>query len=254
MANGWQYRKLDRTHKDGSEYFREEEVEQEIRRLHALPDSARRRELLDDSRRAVGRRFREETIVYAIRQYYASGDWDAVQALTALLCGRIAGRIQRLAKNYHLPEDRWEDVHMDLISWLCEAVRSDSASNSFAEVRFWRWISRRASALFRAEVNRDSDALLESELERGDENSESPLNRLVADGYGPEILAIASNVLSGLRLDDQALLRAKYVDQIPETSRNVDELTLAKMFGLSDRAIRYRLCKIEERLLAGEKQ
>jgi hypothetical protein len=251
MENGWKYRKLDRTHKDGTAYFREGDVEEEIRRLHAFPDSARRRELLDDSRRATGRRFREETIVYAIRQYHASGDWDAVQALTELLCERIAGRIQRLAKNYHLPEASWEDVHMDLLIWLCEAVRSDSSSNSFAEVRFWRWISRRATALFKAMATQDSEASLESELEYGDEPSESPLNRVMSDGFGPELLAVASDLLSSLRLDDQALLRAKYVDLIPETSRDKNELTLAKMFGLTDRAIRYRLRRIEEHLAAG---
>jgi RNA polymerase sigma factor (sigma-70 family) len=244
IPDGWIYTPMVRSHRDGRPYQRNAEVERQISFLHSLPDSRRRAELLGDARSARERQFKEETIVYAIRQYHRLCDTDAVDALAHILVHRIAGSVQRLARSKRVDPENIFDLHQDMAVWLWEAVRSDADADTYGEVCFWPWMLRRANTLLKALRSTRIMERHESDFDIGNDSSSSPIDLAPSPGLDPAALAELRHLLDRLDPDDRELFELKYFYEVPETSQDSEATTLANIYGVSDRTIRNRLKRI----------
>ncbi len=121
-------------------------MEAQLAELSALPVDALVARLEADA----GRRYANETLVWAVRALILAGLADPARRLLKVLAIRVRGRTSR-----HL--DIWgirgrearEDAAQDILRMMFECVLSTQRDQEFWECRFWTCFDRRARSLLR---------------------------------------------------------------------------------------------------------
>lgn len=245
----WRPRALTRTRRDdGALYRREETVEREILSLCRLPDRQRRDELTRDHHRVADRRWREETLVYALREYARCGDDEAAWQIAEILTERIGGHVARQIARWRLSPEDADDCVRDLYAVLFDALFDRSSSAEFWEVRFWVCVDRRLWNLVeKRQATTDAVADEFGETSEGDA-LESRLLRIADDSAGPEERAQRNAALALLADHERMAIYLKYVEGLVEESDDPERMTIARMLGVSGRSVRNYLRRAEAKL------
>jgi RNA polymerase sigma factor (sigma-70 family) len=197
--------------------------------------------------------FQEECLVYLIRRFQRVDDRTMVNLLTQALIQRCAKHIDKLVRSMIDPvyaQDCYQDVIGSVFGQIID-FSSDKAD--FAQVRFWLWLDRVTFKVFRKywkkqaedwdtdSIDDDEDEARRSKLRKTVEGLEDPAPM-------PDLRAINTEALSILDPNERVLFELRYYEEWEIENQNPSVMTISKFFGVSDRAIRYRLEKIEAKL------
>jgi RNA polymerase sigma factor (sigma-70 family) len=173
--------------------------------------------------------------------------------LTEELIKRCAKHINKLIEATlarRLVEEAYTDAINEVFSQILD-VASDRCD--FAQVRFWFWLDRVLIKVLRRywkQQARDWETV--SLDDERDEAKQAELwqkvEAKVDHSDTPEMQAINSEALSILEPEERMLFMLRYYEEMEIENKDPAVMTISKYFGISDRAVRYRLVNIKEKL------
>ena len=238
--------------RDGKTYHRRPEVEMQIAEAILIGQNELIKRVNIRDFTAPGY-FQEETLVYLIRWFYQVDDRAMVNPLTQALIHRCNKHIDKLVRSMIDPayaKDSYQDVIGEV---FCQIIDLSSDKADFAQVRFWFWLDRVTFKVFRKYWKKqaedwDTDSIDDDEDEERRSKLWKKLDGLKDQSPLPDLQAINVEALSVLDSNERLLFVLRYYEEWEIENQDSSVITISKFFGVSDRAIRYRLEKVEKKL------
>lgn len=252
MTTGSKVEPLTRRRADGQVYQRDSEVEKQIAEAISIDVS----ELSERVKIRVFKApdyFQEEVLVYLIRNFHKLGNDSIVNSLTQALIARCAKHINKLIEatvERRFVDEAYTDSISEVFSQILD-LTSDRCD--FAQKRFWFWLDRVLMKVLRRYWKQQAqDWKTDSLDDVRDEAKQAELWQQVDSKVDrsdtPELQAINSEALGILEPEERMLFMLRYYEEMEIESKDPSVMTISKYFGISDRAVRYRLVNIKEKL------
>jgi RNA polymerase sigma factor (sigma-70 family) len=227
---------------ESGKYYREADVERQIRELNGVST----RELLrlaQQSDHTAPDFIKEETLVYFLREAMRSQNPYLASDLHEILTRRAAGKIRRLVSvRKMLSEQRTQDCEYDIYSQMAQCLFEVTTATEFWEVHFWQSLQRLTNNIASRYQTAEWREIHPKVFEDGEEDERDFLDE-------------ASTV------DFQSIENQNFIQQaicvLPEHERQVFLLThqyqwnqtqIADKMGVTDRTVRTWLRSAERRL------
>jgi len=252
MTTGSKVEPLTRRRADGQVHQRDSEVEKQIAEAISIDVSQLIERVKIRDFKAPGY-FQEEALVYLIRNFHKLGNDSLFNSLTQALIARCAKHINKSIEatvERRFVDDAYTDSISEVFSQILD-LTSDRCD--FAQKRFWFWLDRvLMKVLNRYWKQQAQDWKVDSLDDDRDEAKQAELWQTVDSNLDrsdtPELQAINSEALSILEPEERMLFMLRYYEEMEIENRDESVMTISKYFGISSRAVRYRLVNIKEKL------
>lgn len=228
-------RPLTKTRSDGDPYKRRDEVEQQLHEVIRLsPDELERRIRIPKSE-VQGYLF-DETLVYLLKEAHRREDLT----MENLIYDHLAIRVEILLRKhaYQVDSDDLHDFMQEVHTRLLEKIFDLSSDRAdYAEVMFGDFVTSEAATLKRKHwrLDKKERGNLEIDAPKEDGHDYDPADERP---ISPEEIAILNDALGKLPEKTVTAFLLHYRDGLQIESRDPDKLTVAKIMGVSGRAIR----------------
>lgn len=188
-----------------------------------------------------------EVLVYFFRRAHKLGDKSVRDSLLSELANRCAQHLQ--GKMAGFSPALQDDMRQEVINKVIEDLLNPDDRSDFAQVCFWRYFKYKyLDVCDRHNKDRNVESLDAGWDSDREEQSETKLYKLPDHRLSPEQYVFLKNALESLPSDLRKLFFLAHYLKIQVESKNPNEITLSKHFGVTGRTIRTRLGKAKEYL------